>query len=311
MRPGRLCGAAFALIVGLFATNSVVWARNGDDAYTRLSAEFDRLVSDPVLGLRAPAQMDRARAALDELKQAGRGEREEQAYLTDRRIAIARAAAESEVLEDQRSGLQTKNDRLQLAVARRDADQARAELERQRLQSQIRAEEAERAQQDAQAARAEGEQATQAADAARAEVDQAKRMAAAQARATALAKKEAALEAAVSGKPAAAPTSDRGANKAAMAPRTLALPTSVFADGTASFAVGASVQVNKAVTFAGRDTTKVRIDVAAASRNLAQQRAGALRKALVAGGVASNRITVNATAAKRARVEIALQGRTK
>lgn len=300
--------AAIALALCLLGTDAAS-ARSGNDDYQRLSGQFDRLAADPVLGLRAPAQMDRARAALETLKKAGRRDREEQAYLTERRIAIARADAESETLEDQRNDLQRENDRLQLALARRDAAQARAELERQRLQSQIRAEEAERARQDAETARAEGEQASQAADAARAEADQAKRMADAQAKATALAKREAALEAAVAGGAAVAPAKERPVAKAANPERSLVLADGVFAEGKASFAVGASKQINKAVGFAKADASaRVRIDVAAANRTLAQQRASAMREALVASGIATKRITTNATAAKRGRVEIALLG---
>ena len=299
--------AAIALAICLLGA-APASARTGNDDYRRLSEQFDRLATDQVLGLRAPEQMDRARAALETLKKAGRRDREEQAYLTERRIAVARADAESEELEDQRSALQRENDRLQLAVARRDVEQARAELERQRLQSQIRAEEAERARQDADAARAEGEQAAQAADAARAEAEQAKRMAGAQARATALAKKEAALEAAVAGDAAAMPRK-ASAEGAASAARRLALAESMFADGKASFAVGASSQINKAVAFAKKDpAARVRIDVAAPKSALAQQRANAVRESLVAGGIAAKRITIHATVAKHGRVEIVLQG---
>ena len=280
-------------------------ARGGNDDYQRLSDQFDRLAADPVLGLRAPAQMDRARAALEQLKQAGRSEREEQVYLTERRIAVARATAEAESFEDQRNDLQRENDRIQLALARRDAAQARAELERQRLQSQIRTEEAERASRDAETARAEGEQASQAADAARAEADQAKRMADAQANATALAKKEAALEAAVAGGATAASVSK---GSAASATRTLALPDSVFLDGKSSFAIGASKQITKAVAFVNTDASRrIRIGVSAANRTLAQQRANAMRQALVAAGIDAKRITTTASVAKRGRVEVVLQ----
>jgi hypothetical protein len=176
-------------------------ARAANEEYERLANRLDNLAADPTLGPYAAARLDRARAALAQLKEARRSEREHWAYVTDRRIETARAGAEADYLDSQRAELQRENDRLQLALARRDAEQARAELERQRLQSQIRAEEAERLRREAEAARAEGEQAAQAAEAARAEAAQAKRMAAAQARAAALAKKEAELEAAVNGKP--------------------------------------------------------------------------------------------------------------
>lgn len=211
----RRC-AAVLLLCSLFAAGS---AAARDENYQRLADQFDRLLADPSLSQHAPAQFDRARAALAALKDAKRSQREEFAYVAERRIEIARVSAQTEVLDQQRESLQRENDRLQLAQARRDAAQARAELERQRLQSQIRAEEAERARQDAEAARAEGEQATHAAEAARAEADQAKRMADAQAKATALAKKEAELTAAVNGDSAKKPQAKPALSKKPATPK--------------------------------------------------------------------------------------------
>lgn len=207
----RSATCALALLLSVSAANAGA-AR--DDDYLRLLDRFNALAMDPALGSRAPVAMDRARLALAHLKEARRGEREHWIYITERRIDSARASAEAESLEEQRVAMQRENDRLQLAIARRDAEQARAELERQRLQAQIRAEEAENARRDAEAARAEGAQAAQAAEAARAEADQAKRMAAAQAKAAALAKKEAQLEAALGGDKAKAETPAKGKSKA-------------------------------------------------------------------------------------------------
>ena len=188
------------MLVALAVAFACAPAANARDAdYDRLLDRFNQLATDPALGSHAPAAMDRARMALATLKEARRKEREHWIYVTERRIDAARAAAQADVLEAKQEDLQRENDRLQLALARRDAEQARAELERQRLQAQIRAEEAENARRDAEAARTEGAQAV---EAARAEADQAKKMAAAQAKATALAKKEAELEAALGGKPA-------------------------------------------------------------------------------------------------------------
>ncbi|MGN6517805.1 MAG: hypothetical protein ACTHK2_00080 [Dokdonella sp.] len=197
----------YALAIALAAGAADAGAARDDD-YLRLLDRFNALATDPALGSHAPIAMDRARLALAHLKEARRSEREHWIYMAERRIDSARASAEAESLDGQRVALQRENDRLQLAIARRDAEQARAELERQRLQAQIRAEEAENARREAEAARVEGAQAAQAAESARAEAEQAKRMAAAQARAAALAKKEAQLEAALSGekpKPATAP----------------------------------------------------------------------------------------------------------
>lgn len=191
-----------AVLMFAFASSAAIAA---DEDYERLAARVDRLAADPALGQRATLQLERARASLAEYKEAGRRNREKLIYVVERRIDTVQATAEADRLESRRDELLRENDRLQLTIARRDAAQARRELERQLLQAQIRAEESERLAREAEAARLEGEQAAQAAEAARAEAAQAKRMAAAQAKAAALAKKEAELEAAISGKAPAKP----------------------------------------------------------------------------------------------------------
>ena len=50
-------------------------SRARDADYERLAASLDSLAADPKLGTLAPVQMDRARAALLALKDAGRSER--------------------------------------------------------------------------------------------------------------------------------------------------------------------------------------------------------------------------------------------
>ena len=293
------CVAALVLSCALAST--LATAR--DDDYQALADRFDRVAADPVLGTRAPAQMDRARAALAEYKDAGRRDRERLVYLVARRIDIAQASAEAEYLENQRAELQRENDRLQLASARREAAQARAELERQRLQSQIRAEESERLQREADAARAEGEQAAQDAQAARAEADQSKRIADAQAKATALAKKEAELAAAIDGAPASSAKPKAGA-----VARSVSLSDSVFVAGKATLSASSRSEIAKAVALADAEPgARVRIEVTAPDRALAQQRAKALHDALVDKGVGAARISTAATAGKGKRIQIVVQ----
>jgi len=289
-----ILASAFVALLS-FAAPHPAQARDLD--YERLADSLDRLAADPKLGGLAPAQMDRARASLQVLKDAGRRDRPHLVYITERRIDIARTAAQAELIEGERTALQRENDQLQLAAARRDADQARRELEQQRLQSQIRAEEAERLTRDAEAARAEGEQASQAAEAARAESAQAKRMADAQAKAAALAKKEAEL---AGGGAAAAP--------AAVAPRRrMVLPESVFVSGQSALSDAGATRIAGVVDFINATPgSRVRIEAGAGgNRALATQRADAVRDALVAAGVAAGRI--QATGSGRGRqVEIRL-----
>jgi len=293
----RLISVLLGLTVALaaIAPNSAS-ARDLD--YERLAESFDRLAADPKLGGLAPVQMDRARAALAVLKESNRRDRPHLAYITERRIAIARTTAQAELMESERNTLQRDNDRLQLAAARRDAEQAHRELEQQRLQAQIRAEETERLAREAETARAENEQASQAAEAARAESAQAKRMADAQAKAAALAKREAEL----SGPAGAAPTA------APAAKRRMTLSESTFVSGQAALAPAGTARIAGVVDFINSAPgARVRVQVSAAGNGtLARQRAEAMRDALVASGVAASRIETSGSGGKSRQVEITL-----
>jgi outer membrane protein OmpA-like peptidoglycan-associated protein len=287
----------FLLIVCALAASP---AHARDAEYERVADSFARLASDPKLGTLAPTQMERARSAVQALKDAHRGDRPYLTYVAERRIEIARVSAEAELAETDHVALQRENDRLQLEAARRDAEQARHELEQQHLQAQIRAEESERLSREAEAARAEGEQATQAADAARAEAAQAKRMADAQAKATALAKKEAELTGAASA-PAAKP---------APAAQRMVLSDTVFTAGHSTLSAAGSARIGAVVDFVNAAPgSRVRIDATAGDRALATARATAVRDALVGGGIAARRIQTTGAAARtgKGQVEIRLE----
>lgn len=293
-----------ALAGGSADARSTVAARtdavSAGEEYDQLAARLDRLAADPVLGGHAAAAIARARESLLQLEEARRRDRGHWAYVAERRIETARAIAEAEVLEAERGELRRESDRLQLELARREAARTRAELERQRLQAQIRAEEAERLRLEAEAARAEGEQAALAAESARAEVAQAKRMASAQARANALKKKEAELEAALAG-------AGKGASASS---QRIDVPDSLFASNKATFAGGASARFARIVTEvkAAPASERIRIEARAADAGLAGQRAAMVRKALVAGGVADTRISVEAKKAKSPSMRIVIGG---
>ena len=288
-----------ALVLFLFAAPSPATARDLD--YERLSESLDQLAADPKLGTLAPVQMERARVALQALKDGSRHDRPQLVYIAERRIDIARTTAQAVATENERVTLQSENDRLQLQAARRDAAQARRELEQQRLQAQIRAEEAERLAQEAEAARAEGEQATQAAEAARAEAAQSKRIADAQAKAAALAKKEAELAGAGSAAPAAA----------APAAKHMTLADSTFVRGKAALADAGTARIPGIVDFVNAvPGARIHIEANAGSdRALATARAATIRDALVAAGVSSRRIEAVASKGGRSgQVEIRLEG---
>jgi outer membrane protein OmpA-like peptidoglycan-associated protein len=288
-----------SLLVGIA---SPVHARDAD--YERLVQSLDSLAADPKLGTLAPAQIERARVAVQAYKDAGRSDRPYMLYVAERRIDIARASAQAVFAESERANLQRENDQLQLAAARRDAAQARRELEQQRLQAQIRAEESERLAREAETARAEGEQASQAADAARAEAAQAKRMADLQAKAAALAKKEAELSGSASATPAPA---------AAPAPRRMTLADSAFVRSQPALSSAGSARIGSIVDFVnGEPGARIRIEASAAgNRELATARAQTVRDALVSAGVSAGRIAsagASQKGGKASQVEIRLEG---
>jgi outer membrane protein OmpA-like peptidoglycan-associated protein len=306
LRPLLALAVATAAMTGA----DRVAARDSD--YDRLAASFNALVADPKIGTLAPMQVERARVALQALKDGSRGDRPALAYIAEKRIEIARVSAAAAAAEDQRQGLQRENDRLQLEAARRDAEQARRELERQQLQAQIHAEESERLAREAEAARAENEQSSQAAEAARAEAAQAKRMADLQAKAAALAKKEAELAApsGASSKSPAAPSKATGAASASepSRPTSMTLSDSAFTAGHATLSSAGNARIGAIVDFIDASPgSKVHIVATAGERSLATMRAQTVRDALVSAGVAARRIDASGAVGKGAKGQVVVR----
>ncbi|OOG55527.1 hypothetical protein [Rhodanobacter sp. C03] len=177
-----------AAIVLALATLGTAHARQDDIDISRLSSSLDQLANDPSLGSYAQAEQARARDAINRLAQAGRHDRAHALYLAERRVDLAKAAAQLQDAQIKLTQLDREHDQILLDNSRRDTEIARRELERQRLQSQLAQEEAARAQEQGQAY-------SQAADQARAEAEQAKKLAAAQAKVAKAARHEASLAA--------------------------------------------------------------------------------------------------------------------
>ena len=205
MRAGnwkrRWVAAALLLVVCGFAS-----AAKDDPDYDRLRSSLNQLTGDRTLGPLAPAEIALAEQALANLAEFG-GKRklhDHYVFLAERRIDVAYAAAQSVVQERRLQSLDREHDQILIAASRRDAEQARLELERQRIQSLAQAEEAERLRAEADEARTQSEQTSKQAETAKKQAAQARKLAEAQAREAELARKEAELLSATGAKPSPA-----------------------------------------------------------------------------------------------------------
>ena len=178
-----LAGAGLAL-----ALVGAAQARQDDIDINRLRGSLDQLANDPGLGHYALSEQARAREAIRALEEAGRGDRPHALYLAERRVDLAKTAAQLQDAQVKLNQLDREHDQILLANSRREADMARLELARQRLQNQLAQEEAARLQQ-------QGVEYSQQAEQARAEADRAKKLAAAQSKVARAARREAALAA--------------------------------------------------------------------------------------------------------------------
>ena len=266
----------------------------------RLSRSLSQLEADARLGRYAATEIARARAALATLDESGKGKkRAHLLYMAERRVDIAWGMANVLDFENQLADLQREHSRLQLAAARNEAEQARRELDQQRLLAQIRAEETER---QAQEARTLGEQETAAA---REEADQSQRLADAQARETALARREAAL----AGAAADALRTRINTMRATRGTQgmQMSLDDVAFAPGQSRLRAEASDSLAKVAEFVGQDPDKlIRIEGHTdstgspnANQVLSQKRAEAVRDALEALGVDASRMTAAGVGAER------------
>jgi outer membrane protein OmpA-like peptidoglycan-associated protein len=313
MRPG-----AIALLLVLVACASTP---KRDPAQERLEAGLRSLDADPSLGPLASGDRIRARQAIEALATTAGRERDAAAYVAERRLEIARASAEAELSERQLTQLERERDRILLEASRRDAELARMESEKLRLQNLARVEETERAQETAATAIALSEQSS-------AEADQARRLARAQAEEAALARQEADLAGLAADSLRLQLQSMTARSDARGEVMTIA--GDAFASGQASLRPEARANLQKVVDFVQRSPSQAVLieghtdsqGSGNANQVLSQRRADAVRAALIEDGVDAARLSAvgvgedrpvadNASADGRSRnrrVEIVVQG---
>ena len=284
------------VLLALLALTACAGAPKRDLDHERIAAELAALESDPSLGGLAGTERLQARQALTQLQQARGSERDIAAFVAERRVEIAEAAAQAELASQQAEQLQRERDHILLEASRRDAEIARLEAEKARLQAMARAEEAERAMRAAAAAQVESAQSQESAQLALAEADQARALAEAQAREADLARREAELA-------GAAAESLRLQLQSMTARRdargeVMTLSGDAFAPGQAGLLPEARANLQRVVDFVQASPgRRVRIEghtdsTGSANLNqvLSQRRADAVRAALVEEGVAADRL---------------------
>jgi len=283
--------SGIALVVALSLSGCMSAPKRDLDA-ERIAATLGQLESDPVLGTLAPAETTRAREALRALNEATGDElhRTTLAYVAERRVDVAYAAAQAAAEERKLAELDREKSEILVEASRRDAELSRLESEKLRVQGLARAEEAERL-------RAESAQSAQSAADATAAAEQAQRVAAAQSEEASLARREAELAVA-----AADSLRVQMQNLTATRDRrgqVMTLGESVFRPGKATLEPEAADNLDSVVAFVNADATRpIRIeghtdDRGGANLNqvLSQRRAEAVRDALVAKGVDASRIS--------------------
>jgi outer membrane protein OmpA-like peptidoglycan-associated protein len=321
--------ALIALIAALSLLGPPAQASESPEATAqRLSERLDRLDRDRELGGLAIAEVGRARDAIREFS-AGSSRREDvrrvQIGLVEDLIAVAEVTARAVADENRVRALEQERAAMLVEINRRDAESAQREAERLRLQSLAREEEAERNRLMAEQALALTEQSNEQAESERQRADQSRRVAEARAREAELAKREAELAVAA----AESLRIQREVGNADTGAGRLALGEGVFAPGRAELTAAAAAKLDEAAAFiSAAPGRRARIEGHTDSRGsvnlnqaLSQQRAEAVRDALVARGVEPSRlvavgrgsdrpVATNDTAAGRAsnrRVEIILE----
>lgn len=253
------------------------------------------LAADPRLARLGAFEILRAQQAVDALAKARGRRRETAEYLAGRRVEVAELAARTEAGRRDIDELDRERSELLIEASRRDAEAARAEAERLRVQAQIHAEEAERLRQQA----AENDAAMQDVEAAIAGVSdvQAAKLRAAREREARLAHEEAELVAGTKLPPSR--WDQRG--------EVFTLGADSFGAGKAALSEQGSASVRALAAYLQASAGSVaRIEGVAPKSTLAQQRAEALRDALIGAGATRQQVraAVGAAAKTKPRMDV-------
>jgi outer membrane protein OmpA-like peptidoglycan-associated protein len=288
-----------SLILMLILLSACTAAPKKNLALERVREDLDNLKSHPELAGYAPQALGEAERALRkaELSTGDDLERSYLIYMADHRIQIARTMAEREQYEQTLDQLEAEHSAMLIKASKLEAAQARDEAERARLLVATTAEEAQRAKEEKEQAERKQAESARAAQLSAEEADQARRLAESRASEAEFARREA----------------DLASQQITSLTRQLenlqlrqtesgvvvTLGDVLFASGQAQLVEGGRSSLEEVVDLLQTEPDKkIRVEGhtdssggAESNLKLSEQRANAVRDALIGMGVSSDRIT--------------------
>ena len=266
----------------------------------RLRDQLAALQADTEAEMLAPLMISDAERAVRQLEAAGKGAdlRNHLAYLAERRIELAAAEVQRKQAQTGTRYWQEQVAEMRVTISRMQAGQARQEAERARMLSAAEAEDAARARSEAESARAAQMTASERAKLAQQEAEAARKLAEARSQEAELAKREAELASQQAEslrrrlEHMQLRETDRGV--------VVTLGDVLFASGESELKDAAAQNVTDVVDLLTAEPDKrIRIEGhtdssgdAGFNLRLSEQRAQAVRDALVDAGISADRITV-------------------
>lgn len=288
----------FLLILVMMLTACVAVPKK-DLALERVRDELDNLKSNSELAGYAPLALGEAERALRSAEMASGDDlyRSYLVYMADRRIQVARTMAEREQYEQALDALKITHSDMLIKASQLEAAQARMEAERARLLVATTVEDAQRARKEKEDALAKEAESTRAAQLSAEEADQARRLAESRASEAEFARREADLASLqINSLTRQLENLQLRQTESGV---VVTLGDVLFASGQAQLVEGGRSSLEEVVDLLQTEPDKkIRVEGhtdssgdAEANLKLSEQRAQAVRDALISLGVASDRIS--------------------